>query len=109
LPIGSVTLKYKDELVNEAAVGDGPIDACYRAIDRCIGAEMVLESYVIRAVTEGKDALGEVSTRVSFNGSSYAGRGISTDIIESSVRSYLNAVNRAMADYELKNASKSVR
>ena len=106
MPIGSVTLRYKGEIVSEAAVGDGPIDACYHAIDRCIGADMVLESYVIRAVTEGKDALGEVSTRVSFNGNTYAGKGISTDIIESSVRSYLNAVNRALADHELQNPVK---
>lgn len=100
-PIGSVTLKYKGELISEAAVGGGPIDACFRAIDRCIGADLTLESYVIRAVTEGKDALGEVSTRVSMNGNTYSGKAISTDIIESSVRSYLNAANRALADSEL--------
>ncbi|MFZ5975727.1 MAG: 2-isopropylmalate synthase [Bacillota bacterium] len=104
-PIGSVTLNYKGEQISEAAVGDGPIDACFRAIDRCIGADMNLESYVIRAVTEGKDALGEVTTRVSFNGSTYTGKGISTDIIESSVRSYLNAANRALSDYELQTAN----
>jgi 2-isopropylmalate synthase len=103
-PIGSVTLRFKDETISEAAVGDGPIDACFRAIDRCVGADFTLESYAIRAVTEGKDALGEVTARVTFNGKTYTGKGISTDIIESSVRAYLNAANRALAEHELQSA-----
>ena len=108
-PIGAITLNHKGETVSEAAVGDGPIDACFRAIDRCIGEDVTLESYVIRAVTEGKDALGEVTARVIYNGKTYTGKGISTDIMESSVRAYLNAVNRAMAEHEQKAAADTAR
>ena len=97
-PVGCVSLMHKDKTVEMAMIGDGPIDACFRAIDSCVGEKMVLESYGIRAVTEGKDALGEVTTRILFKDKMYVGKGISTDIIESSVRAYLNAVNRALSD-----------
>lgn len=52
----------------------------------------------MRAVTGGKDALGEVTVRVSKNGKSFTGRGVSTDIIESSIRAYLDAINRVLSE-----------
>lgn len=95
-----VSLKRGDDIVSEAATGDGPVDAAFNAIERIVGFGMTLEDYSLRAVTEGKDALGEVSVRVSKDGRNFIGRGISTDIIEASVKAYLNAVNRVINELE---------
>lgn len=95
-----VSLKRGDNIVSEAATGDGPVDAAFNAIERIVGFGMILEDYSLRAVTEGKDALGEVSVRVSKDGRNFIGRGISTDIIEASVKAYLNAVNRVISELE---------
>lgn len=77
------------------ATGDGPIDACYNAIDKISKIKGKLTDYSIRSVTSGKDALGEVSVKVAFKGKVVYGRGTDTDIIQASVKAYLNAVNKA--------------
>ena len=95
-----VTLEVKDPehpaLVTEAAPGEGPIDAAFNAIDRIAGAEDVeLVSYDISAVTEGTDALGEAKVKIkSAEGSTYTGRGVSTDVIKASIKAYLGAINK---------------
>ncbi|MDO8686052.1 MAG: 2-isopropylmalate synthase [Clostridiales bacterium] len=93
-----VGLSRNGRTVMEAATGDGPVDASFNAMERAAGFSMTLEDYSLRAVTEGKDALGEVTVRVSVNGRGFVGRGISTDIIEASVKAYLNAMNRAVSE-----------
>jgi 2-isopropylmalate synthase len=85
------------ELVDDAATGDGPVDASYRAIERLIGIQGKLEDYRIRAVSAGKDAQGEVSVVVNVGGIHYYGRGSSTDIVQASALAYLNALNKAAA------------
>jgi 2-isopropylmalate synthase len=90
----AVIIKKDKVMITEAATGDGPVDAALNAVERCIGFSMILEDYKIRAVTGGKDALGEVNIRVNSNGRSYSGHGISTDIIEASILAYVNAANR---------------
>ena len=73
----------------------GPVDAALKAIDRLTETRGRLKNYVIRAVSHGKDALGEVSVKVDFgDGDLVTGKGASTDIIEASAKAYLNAVNR---------------
>lgn len=94
----TVSLKRNDKIITEAATGDGPVDAAFNAIERAVGMTFVLEDYSLRAVTEGKDALGEVTVRISKDGKLFVGRGVSTDIIESGVRAYLNAINRAISE-----------
>lgn len=93
-----VSLKRNNETITEAATGDGPVDAAFNAIERAVGFSLVLEDYSLRAVTEGKDALGEVTVRVSKDNKIYVGRGVSTDIIEASVKAYLNAINRVISE-----------
>ena len=79
----------------DAGIGDGPVDAALKAIDRITHTKGKLMDYALHSVSQGKDALGEVSMKVDFgNGRLVAGRGSSTDIIEASARAYLNAVNR---------------
>ncbi len=94
----TVSLKRNDEIITEAATGDGPVDAAFNAIERAVGISFTLEDYRLKAVTEGKDALGEVTVRISKDGKIFVGRGVSTDIIESGVRAYLNAINRAVSE-----------
>lgn len=95
--MASITLSHKGTLYSEAANGDGQVDAACNAIMRIIGGEWELESYDIKAVTGGIDALGEVIMRVKHNNKTYTGRGLSTDVIEASIIAYINAVNRAFA------------
>jgi 2-isopropylmalate synthase len=78
----------------EAATGDGPVDAIFNAIDRAIGLSTNLLEYVVQAVTPGKQALGEVSISVEIEGRKFVGRGASTDILEASAQAYVNAINR---------------
>ncbi|MGB9825841.1 MAG: 2-isopropylmalate synthase, partial [Desulfofundulus sp.] len=97
MPTAAVRLKKGDELFEEAACGNGPVDAICRAVDKITGIPCVLKSWGINAVTSGKDAIGEVTLKISENGDkTYLGRGISTDILEASAKAYVNAVNRLL-------------
>jgi 2-isopropylmalate synthase len=83
--------------VEGSFTGDGPIDAVFRAINRAAGVEAKLGEFTIGAVTEGQDALGEVSVVVEVDGSSGAGQGVSTDIIDAAARAYVRALSVARA------------
>jgi len=98
LPTASVRMKIGDELRQAAAFGDGPVDAAYEAIRQAIGLAPKLDSYSIRAITEGTKALGETTVRIqNSQGARFIGRGVSTDIIESSAKAYVDAINRMVA------------
>ncbi|HHY06334.1 MAG TPA: 2-isopropylmalate synthase [Clostridia bacterium] len=90
----TVGIKIKEELIEEAACADGPVEATYKAMEKIVNLPVKLESYSISAVTEGKDAQGEVVVRVSVVGETFMGRGLSVDIIEASAKAYLNALNK---------------
>ena len=98
IPTATVRLVREGQVFEEAACGDGPVDAAYRAVDRVVQMDATLEEYQLRAVTSGKDALGEVSVKVRVGERVYTGRGVSMDIIVASVRAYLNALNKAGSD-----------
>jgi len=93
-PAASVRLRKNKKTFEALSTGDGPIDACYKAIDRIVGIKGRLKDYGIRSVTSGKDALGEVSVRIEVQKKEITGRGASTDIIEASIKAYLNAINK---------------
>ncbi|MEI8176279.1 MAG: 2-isopropylmalate synthase [Candidatus Omnitrophota bacterium] len=93
-PTAMVALKKDKKVVREISSGDGPVDACYKAIDKIVGLKGKLLDYGIQSVTGGEDALGEVSIRVEVRRQEVTGRGASTDIIEASIKAYLNAVNK---------------
>jgi 2-isopropylmalate synthase len=97
LPTASVKIKIKDEEKQAAACGDGPVDAAYEAIREATGLSPKLENYSIRAVTSGKEALGEATVKIKDNGRIFVGRGLSTDIIEASAKAYIDAINRMVA------------
>ena len=96
-PRVEVVLKSGTKLFSQKATGDGPVDACYLAVDEITGMKGKLLNYSIQSVTQGKDAQGEVRVCVNFDGEKVTGIGASTDIIESSVKAYLNAVNKKCA------------
>jgi len=97
IPTATVAIDVAGEGVKtDAAIGDGPIDAVYRAIDRITGLRCELRDYSIRAITRGKDAMGEVSLEIAANGHVEHGRAARTDIIEASAVAYLAAVNRTL-------------
>jgi 2-isopropylmalate synthase len=77
--------------------GDGPIDAVFRAINAAASVEAKLGEFTIGAVTEGQDALGEVSVVVELDGATGAGQGVSTDIIDAAARAYVRALSVARA------------
>jgi 2-isopropylmalate synthase len=94
LPTASVKMRVRDEVRQAAACGDGPVDAAYEAIREATGQSPKLESYSIRAVTSGQEALGEATVKIRENDRTHVGRGISTDIIEASAKAYVDAINR---------------
>jgi len=94
VPTATVRLTMGEERFEEAATGDGPVDAIFNAIDRALGLTAQLLEYVVQAVTPGRQAMGEVSVSLSIDGRKFVGRGASTDILEASARAYVNAVNR---------------
>jgi len=83
-----------------SAYGDGPVDACYKAVDGITGLAGRLLEFSVGSVTRGKDALGEVFVHVEFNGKTYNGKAASVDIIDAGARAYLNAVNKAIYEQE---------
>ena len=81
-----------------SATGTGPIDASYKAIDKIVSVRGDLQEFAVKAITRGIDAIGEVVVRVqSDDGRIYTGRGSDTDIIVSSAKAYLNAINRVIS------------
>lgn len=95
-PEASIKLKAKNKMCHEISSGDGPVDACYKAIDKITGIHGRLLDYSIQAVTGGKDALGEVRIRIAAQGKEISGHSSSTDIIEASVYAYLDAINKLL-------------
>ena len=89
-----ITLEKDGQTIQEVCIGDGPMDAAFRAIDRLIGYHYELDDFQIQSVTEGKEAMGSALVKLRADGKLYAGNGISTDIIGAGIRAYLNAVNK---------------
>jgi 2-isopropylmalate synthase len=97
-PTAAVSLHTFDgRKVDEAATGDGPVDAVFKCIERITGVKARLRDFHIESVTEGEDAQGEVVVIVEHEGRTYRGRGVSTDIVLASADAYLEVVNRIAA------------
>jgi len=96
-PVATVRLRTDTGEHEEAATGDGPVDAVYKALERITGVPIELDAYEIRSVGAGKDALGEVTIRVESEGRSLHGRGLSTDVVEASAKAYVDVLNKLVA------------
>ena len=95
-----ITLTKGDEMMQGVCIGDGPVDAAFRAIDQIIGNHYELDDFQIQSVTEGKEAMGSALVKLRAGGKLYSGNGISTDIVGASIRAYLNAVNKIVYEEE---------
>jgi 2-isopropylmalate synthase len=84
------------QAIADAALGAGPIDAVYQAINRLVGVPNVLTEFTIKSITGGIDAIGEVLIRIESGDMTYTGRGADTDIIVASAKAYMNALNRLL-------------
>jgi len=101
-PQVDIALVSKGKTYTKKSSGDGPVDACYKAIEALTKRKVQLLEYGIQSVTQGKDALGEVTVKVFVDGKSVIGRGASTDIIEASAKAYINAINNVIARESIK-------
>ncbi|HWP97980.1 MAG TPA: 2-isopropylmalate synthase [Syntrophomonadaceae bacterium] len=101
VPTATIKLAIEKVVFESAATGGGPVEAACRAVDRITDIYGKMLDYKLSAVGSGKDALGEVISRIEIAGKVYTGRGLSTDIIEASVKSYINAINRYVYQQQL--------
>ena len=91
---GVIRLLHKDGKSEKiVSMGDGPVDSIYKAINKIIGKEPELELYELGAITGGSSSQAETMVKISMNGRQWNGRGVSTDVVESSIKAYLSAVN----------------
>ena len=98
IPTASVRLVDPGgQVLADAALGTGPVDAVCKAINRLVDVPNVLTEFSVKSVTEGIDAIGEVLIRIESGGITYTGRGADTDIIVASAKAYINALNRLLA------------
>ena len=95
IPSAAVCLWNRDGTVHRhAVIGDGPIDAVFKAIEHITGIDVTLRDYRLRSVTVGEDAQGEAHVEAEYNGRVVNGRAVSTDIIEASALAFLQVINR---------------
>ncbi len=98
-----MVLWHKDgTLHREASMGDGPVDAVFKAIERITGVDIKLKEFQVRSVTVGEDAQGEAQIEAEHQGRVIRGRAVSTDIIEASALAFLHVINRALAREQMK-------
>jgi 2-isopropylmalate synthase len=104
-PLAKVAVRMPDgsEAVGESG-GDGPVDAIFGAVREATGVESELRSYTVSAVTEGEDALGEVTAVVRAHGRLASGQGVATDILEASARAYIRALSNALEGAAVREA-----
>ncbi len=79
-------------------MGDGPIDAAFLAVESILGTHYELDDFQIRSVTEGREAMGEAIVKLRHGGKLYSGRGLSTDVVGSSIHAYINALNKICSE-----------
>ena len=105
----TVGLETSSGLTEEASTGDGPVDAVFKAVEKAVGFEVSLRDYQIKAVTSGEDALGEATVWIEQDDKLFCGRGLSTDVIEASVRAFVNAINKMLVSCGYPQDDKAAR
>jgi len=98
VPTATVRLERDGATLEDAACGDGPVDAALKTIERITKVEGTLADFALQSITTGKDAQGEVTVTVRFDdGKLWTGKASSTDIVEAGAKAYLNCINRYLA------------
>jgi len=96
IPTATIKLRKGKRIKQKAAIGDGPVDAIFTAISQIVRIKCKLLDYVIRSVTSGREAMGEVTIKVEHKGKIYTGVAASTDVVEASAKAYINCINRLL-------------
>jgi 2-isopropylmalate synthase len=109
IPTGTVKIKVGEDYIQESATGDGAVDACFNAIERALNLKSTVESYNVRSITSGRQAMGEVIVRIRENDKSFTGRRIATDVIEASAKAYIQALNQQQAYLEEKENDETLK
>ena len=94
VPTATIRIATADEEITECAMGVGSVDAVYKTIDKIVNVPHSLIDYIVKAVTGGTDALGEVMVKIGDDRNVYTGRGASLDIVEASAKAYIQAINK---------------
>lgn len=92
--VASMGLDIAGEKFEEAATGNGPVDAAINALKKIINRKMTLKEFTIQAISKGSDDVGKVHMQVEYDGSVYYGFGANTDIVAASVEAYIDAINK---------------
>jgi len=95
-----LVLTKNEKKMEGVTIGDGPIDAAFRALEQITGCHYELDDFQIQAITEGREAMGQTVVKLRSNGKIYSGRGLSTDIIGASILAYINALNKIVYEEE---------
>ena len=90
----SVVMDIDGEEVEGISLAAGPVDAAFKAIEKCLDMDIVLEDYSLQSITEGTDALGYATTKLRYKGQIYSGRGVSMNVVEASINAYIDAINK---------------
>ena len=95
-----VKVSRSGEFFEQVALSDGPVNASFAAVNKIVGCDIKLRDYTLRALTDGQDAQSEAIVKISFDGSDevITGRGVSTDILEASIKAYINGINKYLND-----------
>ncbi len=95
-----IRIRHGEQTRERVAASDGPINAAFRAINKIVGRELVLEDYALKAMTDGEDAQGEAIVKISAGdgGPIVTGRGVAVDVIEASIKAYINGINKLMME-----------
>ncbi len=104
-PAATVEMEIGGKLVKQTGTGDGPVDAVYKTIAAITGTKSKLDAYLVKGITGGTDALGEVTVKLEEGNKKVAGHGADTDIIVASAKAYVNALNKL--EYWKKGKGKS--
>ncbi|MBN3884625.1 MAG: 2-isopropylmalate synthase [Nostoc sp.] len=108
-PTATVTLRTPEgEELTDAAIGTGPVDAVYKAINRVVNVPNQLIEFSVQSVTGGIDALGEVTIRLRYESKVFSGHAANTDIIVASAQAYVNALNRLYASLQTQQKPEEV-
>jgi 2-isopropylmalate synthase len=93
-PMATIRLNVNEREEIEAAVGNGPVDAALKAVDKIVQKHVILEEFLVQAITQGSDDVGKVHMQLKYKDQVYYGYGADTDIVVASVKAYIDGLNK---------------
>jgi 2-isopropylmalate synthase len=94
IPSATVTINHNGKVMTRNAIGDGPVDAAFTAIKQMLDIDVILEEYLVQAITKGSNEIGKVHVQLAHDRRTYHGFGANVDILTASVWAYLDALSK---------------